>query len=598
MRNFFLKHKICIILGLILLVGFGLRAYHFSSWLHFELDQARDARVVDAALQGGPGELPLLGPKAGGTFLRLGPAFYNLEYVSALFFGGTPTGMAIFVLIFSSLSIPLFYSFIRRFFGEWLSLGLTLLFSVSEFFIMYGRFAWNPNFIPFFVLLGFYALLRAVDESETYRERWFLLSVGALALATQFHFLVFIAVPAIFFAFLILKRPRYSWKTWLGACAIVFILYLPMALNEIETGGANTKEFFGAITEKSSKTNHTFIEKVSRDVSEHGLHALVITTGFEKGTFPTIIFNGGLKWSCTDKCDQGKWYGVFSVLLFILGISALLLFWWKETDQKKKDFLVLSSVWLVITFGLFLPLSYNIAPRFFLLSGLIFFILLGMIFELLRRVIRHSKAYWIIIVGIVFFLSYSNVQSLCERYRELSLAGTEAIDSPPDRILKDRIRVTLEQQNRIVDMLQKRSQDTGYPVYMFSEPQHRRALKYLMEKRGIENAVLGFDGIYKEGVYYLVLRAQSDLEDSLKKYRKSYTVGATTHFGTLVAIELLPKPESIMAERQDFSITKPSDSKAPPRYTWKEFFERTTGPKTNQDETSLEQSEDEATDQQ
>ena len=72
-------------LALIIALGFFLRSYHFTDWLHFELDQARDARVVDAALEGGPGELPLLGPKAGGTFLRLGPAFYYLQYLERSF---------------------------------------------------------------------------------------------------------------------------------------------------------------------------------------------------------------------------------------------------------------------------------------------------------------------------------------------------------------------------------------------------------------------------------------------------------------------------------------------------------------------------------
>ncbi|MEK7181743.1 MAG: glycosyltransferase family 39 protein, partial [Patescibacteria group bacterium] len=142
---------------LIVAFGFSLRAYHFSDWLHFELDQARDARVIDAALSGGPGELTLLGPKAGGTFLRLAPGFYYLQYVSGIIFGGTPSGIAMVVLILSVLSIPLFYFLSRRFFSEWISLGLTLLFAASPFMVMYGRFAWNPNLIPFFTLLGFYA---------------------------------------------------------------------------------------------------------------------------------------------------------------------------------------------------------------------------------------------------------------------------------------------------------------------------------------------------------------------------------------------------------------------------------------------------------
>jgi hypothetical protein len=112
-----------------------------------------------------------------------------------------------------------------------------------------------------------------------------------------------------------------------------------------------------------------------------------------------------------------------------------------------------------------------------------------------------------------------------------------------------------------------------------------------MEKRGIENSVLGYDGIYRQGVYYLVLRTQSDLEDALKKYRVSYDVDGTTHFGTLVTIELVPKPAAIAGERQDFSSPKPSDSLAPPRYTWNEYFTRTVG-KAESDASALDMLED------
>ena len=95
---------------------------------------------------------------------------------------------------------------------------------------------------------------------------------------------------------------------------------------------------------------------------------------------------------------------------------------------------------------------------------------------------------------------------------------------------------------------------------MFSQHQHGRALKYLLEDRGIENAVLGFDGIYRQGVYFLILRTRSDHEDALMKYYTSYTIETKTLFGTLVVFELIPKPEAIIGERQDFSINKSSNS--------------------------------------
>src|SRR3989338_6583925 len=111
MPNF--SSKQLAVFGLIAIIGFGffLRTYHFSDWLHFELDQARDVRVIDTALDGSATDLPLLGPKAGGTFLRLAPGFYYLEYVSALVFGRVPAGMAGVVGVFSLFPVPPFFFF-------------------------------------------------------------------------------------------------------------------------------------------------------------------------------------------------------------------------------------------------------------------------------------------------------------------------------------------------------------------------------------------------------------------------------------------------------------------------------------------------------
>lgn len=583
-------------LALIIALGFFLRSYHFADWLHFELDQARDARVIDAALEGGPGELPLLGPKAGGTFLRLGPAFYYLQYLGALVFGATPAGMAAVVLIASVASIAVFFLLVRRLFPDWLALFLTLGFSVSEYFVMYGRFAWNPNMLPFFILLGMYALLRSVGGGERNPGRWFLVSVFAFGIATELHFLAFLAVPAFVGTFLILRRPKFRLRTWGAAFAIVVALYFPMLLNELATGGANTREFFGAITEKSTKEEHVLLEKIIRNGTEHVLAGLVILTGFEGGTLPRVETAQGLSIVCQGKCDIGKPYGLSMAALLALSAIAYIFLMFREKERRKQDVLIAVGIWFVITFLLFTPLAYGMAPRFFLLSGPFFFILVGCLGLVLTRTLARYGFGHTLAAGLVMVLVTLNISSLQMRFDELSRAATEPIDSPPDRILKERIRVTLEQQNEIIDFLADKSGERGYPVYMFSEPQHRRALKYLLERRGIENAVLGHDGIYRQGVYYLVLRAQSDLEDALRKYRVSYEVGAMTRFGTLVAIELVPKPEAIIKERQDFSVVKPSDSLAPPRYTWNEYFNRTNG-NTDEETSSLDQIEDEANNQ-
>ena len=170
----FKKYKFILIFFLILSLGFFLRAFKFSDWMHYQLDQARDFRIIHSAIKYGVGELPLQGPKAAGnveiksetgkyddtTTLRLGPLFYYLEFVSALIFGNTPAGSIILILVFSFFTIPLFYLFSREFFNRKISLVLMTIFSVSVFFVTYSRFGWNPNLMPFFMLLSMFCLLQ------------------------------------------------------------------------------------------------------------------------------------------------------------------------------------------------------------------------------------------------------------------------------------------------------------------------------------------------------------------------------------------------------------------------------------------------------
>ncbi|TXH03991.1 MAG: hypothetical protein E6R05_02885 [Candidatus Moraniibacteriota bacterium] len=561
-----------------LIVGLGawLRVYHLDDWLHFELDQARDVRVIDIALEGDLADLPLLGPRAGGTFLRLGPGFYWLEYLGSLLLGDSVVGSAAMVAFFSILSLPLFYLLARRFFPVPLALGLLGLMAVSTFMVMYGRFAWNPNLVPFFSLLGFYALLRAVDDEESHRGRWLLLSGFALALATHMHFLAFLALPTIAVLLLLIKRPRIALKFWVGAFGIVALLYLPMMLNEIATGGDNAREFVAALTEKSEKEDHPLIEKAVRNVSEFGLHSVVILTGFEGATFPSIILSDGVIGSvCDAKCDRGKWYGVAAIILLGLALLSLTYLWWRETETKKKDLLLLALLWFGVTFVLYLPLSYGIAPRFFLPNAPLFFILLGCFILVLQRLFFSVRLGRALMGGVIGFFIFTNLHFLLARFDELSRAGTEAVVSAPDRILKEPTRVTLEQQKAIADFLARRSQESSLPIYMASESHYERALKYHLDQRGLESDGLGITHIYREGLYFLIIRATSDHTDALEKYLPHYTVGETTSFGTLVAIELVPKQESITAERQDFfAPEKPIRSRVAPRYTLREFLSR------------------------
>jgi 4-amino-4-deoxy-L-arabinose transferase-like glycosyltransferase len=572
-----MERRIFLTLALILLIGTGffLRSIDFADLLHFELDQARDARVVDDGLDGDMFDLPLLGPRAGGTFLRLGPGFYYLQYLSATLFGADPAGMAWFVPILSTAAIVVFFFFVRRAFSLSLSLGLSAMFAVSTYFVLYGRFAWNPNPLPFFLIAGFLALLKAVDPEEKRQRGWFITAAALLAFATQLHFLVFVSAPIIVGLFLLWKRPRLMWSAWVGALCAVLVLYMPMLLNEIETGGRNTAEFFGAVTGKSGKGDHPLVNKLAKNVLEQASGYVVVLSGYERGELPTFKTTPSLDIICDGGCREGLWAGLLSLTFAAVGGLILLFRTFRSPPSRERDFFVLSSLWLGVVFLILTPIAFDYSARFFLILAPLPFVLLGLVLTEAERLL-HFRFAWVLVLLPLLALSVTNLFFTLDRLDQLRQGRTEAVRiEGADRILKEKARVTLAQQNDIVDYMERRSREANAPVYMFSEPEHRRALKYLMERRGIDNAVLGFDGVYREGVYFLILRSLSNLENGTRKYRITYDEIDRRAFGSLTLFEFRPKEAFISGIRQDFSLLPKAaeDPGRAPRYTWREWWQ-------------------------
>lgn len=570
------KKVFTVALMALMVLGAFLRLSHFGEWLHFELDQARDVKVIDAAIDGGVGQLPLLGPRAGGTFLRLGPGFYYLQYASAKVFGSGPVGSAMIIPILSILSIFIFYLFARRIFDEWLSLGLTFLFAISPFMVLYGRFAWNPNPLPFFLLLGFYSLLRSAESTEKNRGTWFVVSLASLGFATHLHFLAFVSLPIIVVIFLVWKRLRFSWKTWAAAMLVLVLFYIPVMLNDVMTGGANVREFISAVGGKSNKENHTLIEQVVRNVTNHATGFWTVMTGYEPVELPTIRQDGLLSFDirCDEDCRSHLVSGFFSFLLFVFGFAYLVHALFTEKSQSRKDALVLSALWLGVSLALFTPLSYDFSPRFFLLIAPFPFVFLGFVAHPLVSNPRRRKVVlgWMLLVSTAVADGYF----VADRLEQLPRASVENFNTSTDHILKEKTRVTLEQQEAIVGYMSSFYHHNGHPVYMYGEPQYRRAVKYLTERHNIPIDGWSLGTLYAQGNYFLIYRSGSDHDERLKKYLEKCTILEKKSFGTLTVFRLAPKPEAVTAIQPKLIKVNSANSASsvPERFTWKEWWEK------------------------
>lgn len=582
MKEFLAKHRILIILGLIVAIGAFLRVYHFSDWLHFELDQSRDAIVVDLALEQGIGNLPLLGPKAAGSFLRLGPAFYYFEYVSALVFGHSPAGMAAHNLIFSILTIPLFYLFVRRYFKVKISLGLTLLLSSSLFLILYGRFAWNPNSLPFFILLAFYALLRAVDIAEKRKGWWLILGAGSLAILMQLHFVAFLGIPAIYFLFLIFKRPQIGWRYWLAAFLAILIIHSPTIINDVKTGGENIREFAKVFAKKTDEGDKNILEKGVRNYTENAVGYFLMTTSYEEAELPKFRQKEGiLDFVCDRECQDNLVPGILALIVFSLCLLLLARQIKKQMRREAsagKDFIMLIALWFGVTFILFTPIAYDFAPRFFLVVFALPFIFLGLILQFLEEKIAAKKVFPVIFIFSLSALMAANLLAVVNRFCELSRAETESFEVEGDKILNEEYRVTFELQNQVVDHMEEIYKSNNFPVYINSEPFYRRSFLYILDQRGIvrddfRNTQITKQ-IYRQGNYFLIYPRTVNLEARTEKYLENYEIVSQKELGTLIVFRLVPKESSINALEQKFEPDKKAKSASgvPVRCRWNEIF--------------------------
>ena len=243
------------IFAVIILGAVFLRTWNYSDWLYFKWDQGRDAFMLAKAVENGPGELPLLGPRAarvGAEYLRLGPAYYYFQYLPAAILNSThPTAFAYADLIMSILAIPMLYVFCRLYFSTRNSLMVTALYAFAFLVIQYSRFAWNPNSVPLFMLMAFYGMLRFAQSKKLKNQiKWLALWALGFSLASQLHFYALFSLTAISGIFFIYHFNLFQFKKLLPnlkktfsknnlkvfgvAIGVILITNIPMIISEIK----------------------------------------------------------------------------------------------------------------------------------------------------------------------------------------------------------------------------------------------------------------------------------------------------------------------------------------------------------------------------
>lgn len=526
----------------IVILGIGLRVWHYGDGLIFQSDQSRDALIIHKAIEGGFAELPLLGPQARGSSLQLGPIFYYFQYASARMFGESPESLAYPDLFFGIAFLPILFFLLRRFVSLSVALGLTLLASVSVLFTTFARFAWNPNSLPFFSTSFVLFFLMALESSG--RRRWLFLTgaVVSLGIITNLHFIPAISLGIATIIFLALTRSL-KWREIVFCFALVACFQSPVLLNEFQTHGAMTRAFIETVQEKGSQDNkHNFFEKTFRAYQETARITWLLATGQQN---TDMILTRGFLFKCDKKCDELLPYSLAAMTLLFIALSATVSRFVKEADKKKHRDLFFILIWSGSFFLVTILVAYQISTRFYLGIAPVLFILLGLALERVMGI--PSMRIRGVALVICLCLLGSNMTATSQYLKELVRSQTSFQESGRDLVFGTESKVTLGQLRALAKETDEQFIDG--PVLVSGESRYARSLYYLLF---VEQ---GIDGCYIKGsVDTAVGMNHARVYIVRNGADAAHSESGRTSFGTL-GLELTPG-EAGMSDQQSISIEK------------------------------------------
>lgn len=417
------------ILLAIMLVGIFFRTYNFHDWLLFESDQVRDATLVGQVLANEK-PWPLLGPTMRAssdtkeTLFRIGPMYYYFQIFSGMVFGMKASVMAYPDVFFNILSIPLLFYFFKRYFGNGISLLLLSFYSVSFFAIKYSRFAWNPNLIPFFVILFLLSTHEFLVKKEKVSWLWVGVYGVTIGVGVQLHATTLILFPLIFgvsMAYLLMKRVDIL-KKLLVVLFLIFLINTPQIISELQTTFANSRILFQFSTREDSVSKKSFPLTVADTLGcfVEGNAYILSPSEDDNCTYSYVrIWEDGRSGDRFRSGISGSWLFI-SLIFSILGYFLLGYRFHKEQDESKKYFLGLIIILSAFFFLLMLPIIRSGFKEFRYFGPVFFvpYIFFGMIVEILIRKRKEIQLSVVILMSI--FIIATNLEPLFAMATRLS----------------------------------------------------------------------------------------------------------------------------------------------------------------------------------
>lgn len=329
LKKHFLIISILICAGLV-------RLYRIGDYMTFLGDEGRDMLVVKHILEGDP---TFLGPRASAGDFFLGPIYYYFITPFLWLFNYDPVGPAVMVALFGIATVYLVYWIGKKFFNEKAGLFAAFLYALAPVVVRYSSSSWNPNVVPFFMLVLFIGLYFALKNKSIKLFGFVGITLGILM---QLHYLAtFIAVIVAASVLVCTWQKKTAFSVVLKRYVLFYlsifigfiVAFSPFLAFEIKHGFPNIRTIFAFIF--SPTLNSSEGEKVS-------FLAIVIDVCYRLVTKILIFISGDSGWY--------EWVTTsIYTLLFVLTAVAIYLL----TKNQDRLFKTMFFLWLILGIVLF-----------------------------------------------------------------------------------------------------------------------------------------------------------------------------------------------------------------------------------------------------
>lgn len=414
MKKFFFNNwELILLIGFILIASF-LRFANILTLNFFTYDQARDVLFVKRMIV--DGEFRLLGTQTSLPGMYL-PPFYYYTLVPILWLSRlNPVGIDIYSAMIGVLTIPLVWFVTNKIFGKPAGIFSAGLFAVSPLVVELTRRAWNPNTLPFFILIAFYFLYLYFCDRKT---RDFLFAFIFYGYCLSLHFGAWTLIPLFIFSWFFYLFKNKKLNGLLGSLGIIFFFVSPLLFFELRhqfflTSQAKVFFFDGGHV---GIQGAGFLESVFSSLT--ALFTILISGKIMVGYSAPLEFSGRLNefFQATQVISvvaqkpfslSWQWWGMILFLLIII----LSLWIFIKNKNNHAVILPLSMIWIWTIWGILASRFYS-GSFFFFYYLFIFpapFLLFGFLVKFFWRKIYFKPIILLIFMLIIIFhLRYTTV---------------------------------------------------------------------------------------------------------------------------------------------------------------------------------------------